>query len=612
MKKPSIKKKVSFYFITLMAVVFLIEFFSFVTFITIEKKWFSFSRIYSERINRSHEVDILTSASVQNTIYFLDILENADIITEEGNSKVIEKIFSFNGVNENRKVLFQHPNSEVTFKDVPIHENAKLVFGIGIDQAAWDKSGDGVLFEITIVNESGHNNVIFTRYIDPKNNLQNRKWFDSIIDLQTFSGQKVSFVFKTTGGPQGSTEYDWAGWSNPRITSGGKKNVRDRVPAVEVVHPYLGYVYDPESTSSFEGLCQFESNIPISSFGFIDETGPIHAKSNDKVILGIFGGSVACWFSTEGINSLINELRKLPLFFNKEIVVVSIAAGGYKQPQQLIALSYLLALGAEFDIIINLDGFNEVALPPTENIPNNVFPFYPRDWLLRVQNLPDPVLLSLVGEITYLKSKRSKWARLFSMAPFRYSITMNLIWKYYDQHLAMETSRSRLILQSYNPKVSSYAATGPSRYYENEDDMFKDLTSVWKRSSIQMQRLCNANGIRYFHFLQPNLYVSGSKILAEEEFKLTLISHPYKKAAERGIPYLIKAGEELVSQGVNFHDLTMIFADKAVPIYVDCCHFNKTGNDILGTVIGQAIIQDINTENIQRKNPVSQKAIILE
>jgi len=68
----------------------------------------------------------------------------------------------------------------------------------------------------------------------------------------------------------------------------------------------------------------------------------------------------------------------------------------------------------------------------------------------------------------------------------------------------MAISRDELILQSYKPNVGSYVATGPSYHYESESDMFKDLASVWKMSSIQMHRLCAANGIRYFHFLQPN------------------------------------------------------------------------------------------------------------
>lgn len=60
----------------------------------------------------------------------------------------------------------------MVFKEVPIKENASLKFGVGINQTAWNKGGDGVLFEISIVDEKSQNNVIFSQYIDPKNNIE--------------------------------------------------------------------------------------------------------------------------------------------------------------------------------------------------------------------------------------------------------------------------------------------------------------------------------------------------------------------------------------------------------------------------------------------------------
>ena len=38
------------------------------------------------------------------------------------------------------------------------------------------------------------------------------------------------------------------------------------------------------------------------------------------------------------------------------------ARGGYKEPQQVNALVLLFALGFEPDVVIDIDGFNEVAL----------------------------------------------------------------------------------------------------------------------------------------------------------------------------------------------------------------------------------------------------------
>jgi hypothetical protein len=126
--------------------------------------------------------------------------------------------------NDSRMVMFQHPNSEVLFKNVSIKEESKLEFGIGINEIAWGKSGDGVLFEIIMIDENSHRNLIFSKWIDPKNNPEDRKWFDYSLDLQPFHGQKVTFIFRTTDGPRGDNRYDWAGWSRPMITSIVDKN----------------------------------------------------------------------------------------------------------------------------------------------------------------------------------------------------------------------------------------------------------------------------------------------------------------------------------------------------------------------------------------------------
>ena len=40
---------------------------------------------------------------------------------------------------------------------------------------------------------------------------------------------------------------------------------------------------------------------------------------------------------------------------------VNLALFGYKQPQQLTTLAYLMSIGGQFDLVLNIDGFNEVA-----------------------------------------------------------------------------------------------------------------------------------------------------------------------------------------------------------------------------------------------------------
>ena len=48
------------------------------------------------------------------------------------------------------------------------------------------------------------------------------------------------------------------------------------------VHPYLGYVRTP--IAGYKGT---------SNFGFEDSQYPIQTRSDDKIVIGIFGGSVA-------------------------------------------------------------------------------------------------------------------------------------------------------------------------------------------------------------------------------------------------------------------------------------------------------------------------------
>ena len=58
----------------------------------------------------------------------------------------------------------------------------------------------------------------------------------------------------------------------------------------------------------------------------------------------------------------MSQLAAAPAFRGREIVPLCFAHEGYKQPQQLLVLSYFLSIGQELDLVVNIDGFNEVAL----------------------------------------------------------------------------------------------------------------------------------------------------------------------------------------------------------------------------------------------------------
>ena len=70
------------------------------------------------------------------------------------------------------------------------------------------------------------------------------------------------------------------------------------------------------------------------------------------------------------------------------------------------------------------------------------------------------------------------------------------------------------------PSDSSYGVTGPVWPIPDEASLYKFLAFLWKQSSLQMKHLCDAGGIRYAHFLQPNQYIEGSKPMTAAERKI--------------------------------------------------------------------------------------------
>ena len=344
----------------------------------------------------------------------------------------------------------------------------------------------------------------------------------------------------------------------------------------EVIHPYLGFVPAPAGNARHSTIADRSQILP---------------RKASTLVVGVFGGSFAgglCHFA----GGTLQRALQRP---GKDVRVLCLSAGGYKQPQQLLALAYLLGLGGHFDIVINVDGFNEVVLPPVENVPQGVAVDYPRGWSWRVANLTDPDTMKLLGSLYALDTSRAAWARTFYEWGLYRSATLALSWKARDR--IFDAERRKITDELNRRKVarqSSYGVTGPKTTFPNENALYRYLATLWKDSSLQMKRLCDANGISYYHFLQPNQYIENSKPMDEAERRHAVLQgHPYQHGVVRGYPLLRKQGRALVRAGVKFHDLTMVFAEVREPMYNDdCCHVSGKGYVMIANVIGDIIRSD--------------------
>ncbi len=351
-----------------------------------------------------------------------------------------------------------------------------------------------------------------------------------------------------------------------------------------VVHPYLGYIQSPGDKWVTPGHGIFYGTRPI-----------ITAPISGKVVVGILGGSVAEQFSAQGIARLEETLQQNPRFAGKTLEIVPITFAGYKQPQQLMALNYFLSLGAYFDLLINIDGFNEVALSTALNGPKNVSPFYPSSWAALAGSLPDTGQLKLIGKTANLKDLRKVWASAFDGFLGSTTVTANVVWLAGDRMLTSSLSGAETELTlGEADDAQKTLALGPEDHNPTDDDVLQSVVQSWERSSLQMHEVASAKGIPYFHFLQPNQY-GGNKPMSPEEAKTALNdASPFKPWVIAGYPLLRQAGDRLKASGVRFMDLSQIFEKTQETTYIDnCCHLTPNGYELLGEWIGAVIVQDV-------------------
>ena len=361
----------------------------------------------------------------------------------------------------------------------------------------------------------------------------------------------------------------------------------------EVLHPYLGWVLNPDVPGGVSILS--EEKYPINEYGFLDTGGGIVKRSPDKFVVAILGGSVAWYFSIDGARTFRDELARSPRFRNQEIIIVPLALSGFKQPQQLFALQYFLMLGFEFDAVINIDGFNEVALHPAENAHGKVAISYPRSWSHRVHELATPENVESVYRILSQRRARQEWANRFVQMPYRYSTTLNWIWRLCDNSYSHTIHAEQQVIMAQKASGKTpFLQTGPRRDYATEQQLFIELAQLWKNCSLQLHRLCKANDIAYYHLLQPNQYFDGSKPMSAEERAIVIHpGHPYSDGVIKGYPLLKRSGDELIRQGVRFTDLTMLFENTQDQAYRDnCCHCNELGSKLLAEAVAHAVISE--------------------
>lgn len=367
---------------------------------------------------------------------------------------------------------------------------------------------------------------------------------------------------------------------------------RDQDSARETIHPYIGWTFNPDVDP---GISTWGETVPVNERGLVDEIDSVQKKDEKRVIVAITGGSFAQQFAIEGADPLLKALQEQGTFEGRDVVIVRLAMAGFKQPQQLLLLSYLYSLGAEFDYVINIDGFNEGVLPATDNRPQNIHYSYPHRWNARLAETINPSESDVVFRLLQIRAERQRLAKRILQSPFRWSSLRNLVWKTRDGFLKDQIYQLELaFFHSREQGGDGFAVSGPPNPSYDSGAFDEAILNLWKESSLQMHKLCMMNETEYLHVLQPNQYLPGSKPLSDwEKEEAFAEGHDFKSQVEKIYPMMKQQSAWFEANGVKFFDLTLLFSDNQDSIYADwCCHVNTEGNEILASEIAQIIDRD--------------------
>lgn len=352
------------------------------------------------------------------------------------------------------------------------------------------------------------------------------------------------------------------------------------------LHPFLGFVANPTSEEARAHRDVIEIT-PLGFYRFRDDPQP---RGPNRFRLGVFGGSVATLFTVMARHRLRAALEQRGFAQGQRLAIEPYTLPGFKQPQQLFTLAYLLAMGEHLDLVVNLDGFNEIALSIAENARSGVPPLYPRSWTRFTASTLDIAQLAAIGRITIYRRWRHHLARAFGGPIVGRSATSTLLWRTLDAQLARAIDAKRQAAEDVGNNGAAFGGDSTDAIHA-DDALIAEMADAWYRTSLAMHALCRAHGIRYVHVLQPNQYLPDSKPMRAEERRVAFRDdHPFRPLVEVGYPLLRAHGQQLVAAGVEFHDLSTIFAGVTEQIYIDeCCHFNKRGNDLLAEALVQLL-----------------------
>ena len=365
------------------------------------------------------------------------------------------------------------------------------------------------------------------------------------------------------------------------------------------LHPYFGPTHRQglpfDIPEPLRENASSPARVPTNNFGFASTHNyPFVKTAPNQFIIGMFGGSVSAWFCQVGASIGSRGSAAERVLQGTEIVPLCLSHEGYKQPQQLLMLSYFLSIGQPFDLVMNIDGFNEVDAVVHQQPA--------RSRHLDAERMHLDPLVNLVNQATLTPEKLQSLAAISQYKErINYLVgrlqrnriaAMNFVLErlHRSATASYQAEVARFAALPSNPSDASLILATPSVTQRDEAQALADAAKSWSEASALMQTMLAARGVPYFHILQPNRSFTSRSFSAEEAKVARSDASPFKTGAEKGYPLLVSESEGLKSR-VNFLNATGIFDRESSAVYMDdCCHYTLRGNQLLADAIARQIL----------------------
>jgi len=380
------------------------------------------------------------------------------------------------------------------------------------------------------------------------------------------------------------------------------EGVRLNQSIVERFHPFFGFIQKPSA--------DFRPGFQVNNYGFISPYDyPLKKTKNNQFFIGVFGGSVASDYAIFQVKNQIlpKYLKQLPALKDKEFVILSFATGGYKQPQQLLILNYFLALGQELDMVVNIDGFNEVALSNLNN-KNQVDLAMPSiQHIGPLAHFANNSLSTKAMEATLrIQENKTRINQGLSSLQNCSLAACNALTSVYVQHLVNNYKTDVLKFEEERTKQQkndSVIYINTNKSVLQDSLAFEEMAWNWAKSSIFMHKVLSASNVPYFHVLQPNQYYQTKRVFGEAEKQIAFNKEtPYGKSVQIGYPALFKKIPNLKKNNINILNAVNVFDRTKDAVYVDsCCHYNQAGEVIFSDYVDRSILEALRKDERKKK-----------